>query len=58
MAPEHRLPARRDGAHDPSLDAPETASARLSKGFAMAAEDIRATAIGASAFFLVAMGIA
>ena len=29
------------GAHDPSLDAPETASARLSKGFTLAAEDIR-----------------
>src|SRR5262245_59992539 len=31
MAPEHRRPARRDGAHDPSLDAPETTGARLSK---------------------------
>jgi hypothetical protein len=41
MAPEHRRPARRDGTHDPSLDAPEAVSARLSKGFAMAAEDIR-----------------
>jgi hypothetical protein len=41
MAPEHRRPARRDGAHDPSLDASETTGARLSKRFAMAAEDIR-----------------
>jgi hypothetical protein len=41
MPPEHRRPARRDGAHDASLDAPETTGARLSKRFAMAAEDIR-----------------
>ena len=41
MAAEHRRPARRDGAHDPSLDAPEMTGARLSKRFAMAAEDIR-----------------
>src|SRR5262245_53599202 len=41
MAPEHHRPARRDCAHDPSLDAPETTGARLSKRFAMAAEDIR-----------------
>src|SRR5215831_5866405 len=31
MAPEHRRPARRDGAHDASLDAPEPTSARLSE---------------------------
>jgi hypothetical protein len=36
MAPEHRRPACRDGAHDPALDAPETTGARLSKRFAMA----------------------
>jgi hypothetical protein len=41
MAPEHRHPARRDGAHDASLDAPETTGGRLSKRFAVAAEDIR-----------------
>ena len=43
MAPEHRRPARRDGAHDASLDAPIQASVlRLSERFAMAAaEDIR-----------------
>jgi hypothetical protein len=41
MAPEHRCPARRDGAHDASLDAPEMTGMRLSKRFAMAAEDIR-----------------
>ncbi len=41
MAPEHRRPARRDGAHNASLDAPEMTGARLSKRFAMAAEDIR-----------------
>src|SRR2546422_2731268 len=41
MAAEHRRPARRDGAHDPSLDAPEMTGACLSKRFAMAAEDIR-----------------
>src|SRR6266403_2044799 len=41
MAAEHRCPARRDGAHDPPLDAPEMTGARLSKHFAMAAEDIR-----------------
>src|SRR5215468_651319 len=28
MAAEHRRPARRDGAHDPSLDAPEMTGAR------------------------------
>src|SRR5262245_60260602 len=36
MAAEHRRPARRDGAHDPSFDAPEMTGARLSKRFAMA----------------------
>jgi hypothetical protein len=41
MAPEHRRPACRDGAHNASLDAAETTGARLSKRFAMAAEDIR-----------------
>src|SRR6266581_570747 len=41
MAAEHRRPARRDGAHDPSLAAPEMTGACLSKRFAMAAEDIR-----------------
>src|SRR5207244_13200831 len=41
MAAEHRRPARRDGAHDPSLDAPEMTGACPSKRFAMAAEDIR-----------------
>ena len=41
MAPEHRRPAHRDGAHDASLDAPDATGARLSKRFAMAAEDIR-----------------
>src|SRR5439155_16046896 len=41
MAPEHRRPARRDGAHDASLDAPEMTGMRLSERFAMAAEDIR-----------------
>src|SRR3954447_26643164 len=41
MAAEHRCPARRDGAHDPSLDAPEMTGACPSKRFAMAAEDIR-----------------
>src|SRR5205085_4704865 len=41
MAPEHRRPARRDGAHDAALDAPEMTSVRLAKRFAMAAEDIR-----------------
>src|SRR5262249_58300929 len=40
-APRARRPARREGAYGPSLDAPETASARLSKGFATAAEHIR-----------------
>src|SRR5256714_5656080 len=39
--PSNRRPAHRDGAHDASLDAPEMAGARLSKRFAMAAEDIR-----------------
>ena len=41
MASEHCRPARRDGAHDPSFDAPEMTGAPLSKRFAMAAEDIR-----------------
>ena len=41
MASEHRCSARRDGAHDASLDAPEMTGMRLSKRFAMAAEDIR-----------------
>ncbi len=41
MAAEDRRPARRDGAHDPSLDAPEMTGMRLSKRFAMVAEDIR-----------------
>src|SRR5271157_3165459 len=41
MAAEDRRPARRDGAHDPSLDAREMTGMRLSKRFAMAAEDIR-----------------
>ena len=41
MTPEHRCPARRDGAHDASLDAPKMTGMRLSKRFAMAAEDIR-----------------
>src|SRR5258708_6390390 len=40
MAAEHRCPARRDGAHDPPLDAPEMTGARLSKHFPIAAEDI------------------
>jgi hypothetical protein len=35
MAAEHRRPARRDGAHDASLDAPEMTGMRLSKRFAM-----------------------
>src|SRR5205807_5872242 len=41
MAAEHRRPACRDGAHHAPLDAPEMTGARLSKRFAMAAEDIR-----------------
>ena len=41
MAAEHRRPARRDGAHDASLDAPEMTSMRLSKRCAMVAKDIR-----------------
>ena len=41
MAAERRRPARRDGAHDPSLDAPEMPGVRLPECFAMAAEDIR-----------------
>jgi hypothetical protein len=41
MAAEHRRPARRDGTHDPSLDAPEMTGMRQSKRFTMAAEDIR-----------------
>ena len=41
MPPERRRPARCDGAHDAALDAPEMTGVRLSKSFAMAAEDIR-----------------
>jgi hypothetical protein len=41
MTPERRRPARRDGAHDASLDEPEMTGVCLSKRFAMAAEDIR-----------------
>ena len=41
MASEHCRPARRDGAHDPSFDAPEMTGAPLSKRFAMAAENVR-----------------
>ena len=41
MAAEHRGTARRDGTHDAALDAPEMTGARLSKRFAMVAEDIR-----------------
>jgi hypothetical protein len=41
MPPERRRPARRDGAHDASLDAPEMTGVCLSKRCAMAAEDIR-----------------
>src|ERR1700681_3836147 len=41
MAPDHRRPARSEGAHDASLDAPEMTGMRLSKRFAVAAEDIR-----------------
>jgi hypothetical protein len=41
MAPEHRCPARRNGTHDASLDAPDMTGMRLSKRLAMAAEDIR-----------------
>ena len=41
MATERRRPARRDGAHDATLDAPEMTGMRLSERFAMAAEDIR-----------------
>src|SRR5512133_4113472 len=41
MAAEHRRPARRDGAHDASFDVAKMTDVRLSKRFAMAAEDIR-----------------
>src|SRR5262252_3301996 len=41
MAAERGRSAGRNGAHDPSFDAPEMTGARLSKRFAMAAEDIR-----------------
>src|SRR5262249_27006443 len=41
MAAEHRRPARRDGTHDASFDVAKMTGARLSKRFAMAAEDIR-----------------
>src|SRR5260370_32150509 len=41
MAAEHRCPARRDGAHDPPLDAPDMTGAPLSKHFAIAADDLR-----------------
>src|SRR5262245_66373302 len=41
MAAEHRRPAGRDGAHDPTLDAPEMTGMRLSERSAMAAEDVR-----------------
>jgi hypothetical protein len=40
MAPERSGPARRNGAHDASLDVPEMTGMRLSERFAMAAEDI------------------
>ena len=40
MTTERRRPARRDGAHDASLDEPEMTGVCLSKRFAMAAEDI------------------
>jgi hypothetical protein len=40
MAPEH-CPARRDGSHAALLDAAEVAGVRLSRRFAMAAEDVR-----------------
>jgi hypothetical protein len=41
IAAERRRPARCEGGHDASLDAPEMTGVRLSKRFAMAAEDIR-----------------
>ena len=41
MTAERRRPACRDGAHDASLDAAEMTGMRLSKRFAVAAEDIR-----------------
>ena len=41
MTAEHCRSARRDGTHDAALDAPEMTGMRLSKRFAMAAEDIR-----------------
>jgi hypothetical protein len=40
MSAECGRPARRDGAHDAAFDAPEVTGVRLSKSFAMAAEDI------------------
>src|SRR6516164_5023194 len=41
MAAERGRSAGRDGAHDAPLDPPEMTGVRLSKRFAMAAEDIR-----------------
>jgi hypothetical protein len=41
VAAERRRPARRDGAHDASLDAAEMPGTDLPKRFAVAAEDIR-----------------
>src|ERR1700757_3925151 len=41
MAAERGRSAGRNGAHDAPLDAPEMTGVRLSKRFAMAAEDIR-----------------
>jgi hypothetical protein len=41
MATERGRAAGRDGAHDATLDAPEVTSVRLSKRFAMAAENVR-----------------
>lgn len=38
---ERRRPARRDGAHDASLDAAEMPGAGLPKRFAVASEDVR-----------------
>src|SRR6476620_4923011 len=49
MAAERRRPARRDGAHDATLDAPEMPGVRLPECFAMAAEDIRHPRAGAMA---------
>ena len=40
MAAERGCSARRDGAHDASLDTPEMTGMRLSERFAMAAKDI------------------